>query len=90
MITLETGFVIGGLLASFTMCMVKIIQQLENSRCTKINNCCGTSCERDMTADVEGVEVNEPQIPVASVPLERQLPPARSRPTIQDLRSRFE
>lgn len=74
MISLETGFVIGGLLASFTMCLVKIIQQLENSRCTKINNCCGTSCERDMTADVEEVEVNE-QIP---------------RPTLQQLRSRFE
>ena len=83
MITLETGFVIGGLLASFTMCLVKIIQQLENSRCTKINNCCGTSCERDMTADVDGVDVDQPQIPVASVP-------PRSRPTLQDLRSRFE
>ena len=83
MISLETGFVIGGLLASFTMCLVKIIQQLENSRCTKINNCCGTTCERDMSVGVEGVEVNE-QIPIASVPA--PVP----RPTLQQLRSRFE
>ena len=40
MASLEVAIVIGGLLASFTVCAVKIIHQIQNSKCRFIR-CCG-------------------------------------------------
>ena len=93
MLTIEAGLVIASLVGTATMCLVKIITQLENSRCTTIK-CCGVDCTRDVQTPV--VEVStEPAIPTA--PIAAPIPPApiaapipRPRPTLSELRSRFE
>jgi len=84
-ITLETGLVIGSLLASFTYCCVKIIHQIQNSKC-KFINCCGTECVRDVDIDLDEVDVDQPVPPP---------PPPRPRlnnprpPDVAELKKRF-
>jgi hypothetical protein len=96
MLTIEAGLVIASLIGTATMCLVKIITQLENSRCTTIK-CCGVDCTRDVQTPV--VEVStEPTIPaIPPVPIAAPIPPApitapipRPRLTLSELRSRFE
>ena len=58
-VSLETGLVIGSLLASVTFCCVKIIHQIQNSKC-KFINCCGIECVRDVEVDLNEAEVNQP------------------------------
>ena len=90
MLTIEAGLVIASLIASATMCLVKIITQLENSRCTTIK-CCGVDCTRDVQTPV--VEVStEPAIPIIppAPPVPIAAPMPRPRPTLSELRSRFE
>lgn len=95
MITVEAGLVIASLIASGTMCLVKIIHQLENSRCTTIK-CCGLHCDRSVP-DEPPEEVEVPAVPIIPPPS----PPPRPRPTptlkvptlkptLKELRSRFE
>jgi hypothetical protein len=83
MISIEGGLVIASLIASTTMCLVKLITQLERSRCTTIK-CCGLECDRSLP-DEPVEEVDDPIIP--PVPI---VPPAIPRPTLKELRSRFE
>lgn len=87
-ISIESGFVIGSLLATVTVCLVKLISQLENSRCTNIK-CCGVQCDRDLSSPVQEVETeNIPVIPPAPAP-----PPKRPRlvkPSVEELRARYE
>ena len=83
MLSIEAGLVIGGLLGTITMCIVKIITQLENSRCSSISNCCGASCIRDVEIPVEEVETSEVSTqtrPTLDIPQTR----------VEQLRSRFE
>ena len=55
MASLEIAIVIGGVLASFTLCAVKIIHQIQNSKC-RIIKCCGVSeCVRDVDIDLPEV-----------------------------------
>ena len=92
MISIEGGLVIASLIASTTMCLVKLITQLERSRCTTIK-CCGLECDRSLP-DEPVEEVDVPIIPPAPVSIAPTqvptIPPAIPRPTLKELRSRFE
>jgi hypothetical protein len=98
MTILEIGFIAGSLISVCMIFCVKVINQLENSRCTRITNCCGTSCERDLSMVVESVPVdNIPPAPIITQPPRPQTPVPRPtlkvptlKPTLQELRSRFE
>lgn len=101
MTVLEIGFITGSLISVCMIFCVKVINQLENSRCTRITNCCGTSCERDLSMVVESVPVDntppDPIIPPPTRPIitsPRPLPtlkiPKKLKPTLDELRSRFE
>jgi hypothetical protein len=85
-VTLETGLVIGSLLASFTYCCVKIIHQIQNSKC-KFINCCGTECIRDVDIDLDEVEVNE-QVPPPPAPTRPRLN-SINKPNVEELKKRF-
>ena len=54
MTSIELAVVIGGVLASFTMCAVKIIHQIQNSKCRFIK-CLGVECVRDTDIDLPEV-----------------------------------
>jgi hypothetical protein len=54
MTSIELAVVIGGVLASFTMCAVKIIHQIQNSKCRFIK-CLGVECVRDTEIDLPEV-----------------------------------
>lgn len=92
MITVEAGLVIASLIASGTMCLVKIIHQLENSRCTTIK-CCGLHCDRSVP-DESPEEVDVPIVPIIPPPpIPRPTPTLKVptlKPTLKELRSRFE
>ena len=60
MASLEIAIVVGGLLASFTVRAVKIIYQIQNSKCRFIR-CCGNECVRDTTVNLPEVEVHSTQ-----------------------------
>ena len=90
MLTIEAGLVIASLIGTATMCLVKIITQLENSRCTTIK-CCGVDCTRDVQTPVVEVSTDPPIPPIPPappVPIAAPIP--RPRPTLSELRSRFE
>ena len=104
MLTIEAGLVIASLIGTATMCLVKVITQLENSRCTSIK-CCGIDCTRDVQTPVVEVSTEgtmrstegtmrstEPPVPIAApippVPITAPIP--RPRLTLSELRSRFE
>ena len=97
MLTIEAGLVIASLIGTATMCLVKIITQLENSRCTTIK-CCGVDCTRDVQTPVVEVSTEgtmrstEPAIPIIppAPPVPIAAPMPRPRPTLSELRSRFE
>jgi len=99
MLTIEAGLVIASLIGTATMCLVKVITQLENSRCTSIK-CCGIDCTRDVQTPVVEVSTDPtiPAIPPAPpVPIAAPIPPVpitapipRPRLTLSELRSRFE
>jgi hypothetical protein len=100
MLTIEAGLVIASLIGTATMCLVKIITQLENSRCTTIK-CCGVDCTRDVQTPVVEVSTEgtmrstEPTIPAIPIippapPVPIAAPIPRPRPTLSELRSRFE
>ena len=90
MISIEGGLVIASLIASTTMCLVKLITQLERSRCTTIK-CCGLECDRSLP-DEPVEEVDVPIIPPAPIAPTQvpTIPPTIPRPTLRELRSRFE
>ena len=46
---------VGGLLASFTVCAVKLVHQIQNSKCTRTRSC-GAECIRDVQVDLPEVE----------------------------------
>ena len=103
MLTIEAGLIIASLIGTATMCLVKVISQLENSRCTTIK-CCGVDCTRDVQTPVVEVSTEgtmrstEPTIPaIPPVPIAAPIPPVpitapipRPRLTLSELRSRFE
>ena len=97
MLTIEAGLVIASLVGTVTMCLVKIITQLENSRCTTIK-CCGVDCTRDVQTPVVEVSTGgtmrstEPPAPITAPipPAPIAAPMPRPRPTLSELRSRFE
>ena len=94
MASLEIAIVIGGLLASFTVCAVKIIQQMQNSKCRFIR-CCGNERVRDTNIDLPEAEVQAPQPPSAQQvqsPRRFTKTPSLSvpRPSVKKLQTIFE
>ena len=94
MASLEIAIVIGGLLASFTVCAVKIIHQIQNSKCRFIR-CCGNECVRDTNIDLPEAEVQAPQPPSAQQvqsPRRFTKTPSLSapRPSVKKLQTIFE
>tara|TARA_R110000851_G_scaffold243833_2_gene396613 strand:+ start:844 stop:1167 length:324 start_codon:yes stop_codon:yes gene_type:complete len=55
---IEIGLIVGGLLGTITLCAVRILHQIQNSKCVNIS-CCGASCVRDVTVDLPEVETRD-------------------------------
>ena len=98
MASLEIAIVVGGVLASFTVCAVKIIHQIQNSKCRFIR-CCGSECVRDTDIDLPEAEVQAPPPPLPPPPMQRVQPPrpmtktpslSVPRPTVKKLQTMFE
>jgi hypothetical protein len=95
MASLEVAIVIGGVLASFTMCAVKIIHQIQNSKCRFIK-CCGNECVRDTELDLPEAEVDAPQpprmVPLVQSPRPLTRTPSLNvpRPTVKKLQAIYE
>ena len=82
---LEITIAVTGMMAVFTGCCVKISAQMENSRCTSISCCQGIiNCDRDLSSDVKEVQTD------ITAPNARTASNAPIRPTLQQLRSRYE
>ena len=92
-VTLETGLVIGSLLASFTYCCVKIIHQVQNSKC-KMIDCCGSKCIRDVDVDLDEVEVSQPAPSRSSLNKDITIPRPRLNSgrsaSVEELKRKFE
>jgi hypothetical protein len=88
---LEIALVISGVLASFTLCAVKILHQVQNSKC-KFITCCGSQCIRDVEIDLPEASVSNVQQPVVPtrVSTPRQEPKKLPRPRIKELQQIFE
>lgn len=56
--SIEIGLIVGGLLGTFTMCIIKILHQVQNSKCTYIS-CCGSSCVRDVNVDLPETDTSD-------------------------------
>jgi hypothetical protein len=94
MSSLEIAVVIGGVLASFTVCAVKIIHQIQNSKC-KFISCCGSQCIRDVEIDLPEAKVETPQqqpVMVHNSPRPMTKTPSLNvpRPTVKKLQTIFE
>ena len=94
MASLEVAIVIGGLLASFTVCAVKIIHQIQNSKCRFIK-CCGNECVCDTNIDLPEAEVQAPQpLSAQQVQFPRRFTKTPSlsvpRPSVKKLQTIFE
>ena len=72
MASLEIALAIAGILGSVTVCAVKILHQVQNSKCRFIN-CCGAECVRDVEVDLPEVQTSAPPLPTAP-PAARPLP----------------
>ena len=100
MVSLEIALAIGGVMASFTYCAVKIIHQVQNSKC-KMIGCCGSKCIRDVDVDLPEAETNPPPTrptiparhtrdpPIFSPRPTRHSPP-RPRLKVNELKTVFE
>lgn len=55
---LEISIAVTGCIMAVTVCCVKVLAQLENSRCTSIS-CCKDiiNCTRDLSTEVKEVEM---------------------------------
>jgi hypothetical protein len=53
---LELSLLITAVIGGCTICIVKVVSQLENSRCTEVL-CCGIECKRDLTHNVREVKI---------------------------------
>ena len=97
---IEIGALVSAILASFTFCAVKILHQVQNSKCQFIK-CCGSECVRDVDVDLPEADTGAAPVPprppiamttaVQSPPppgVVRQLPP--SRPRVKALKEMFE
>jgi hypothetical protein len=68
---IEISIAISGLIGILTVCSIKIIHQIQNSRCTTIK-CLGCiDCERDVNIEIP--EVITGDIPVQPIPKLREL-----------------
>ena len=82
MTPIELAVVISGCMASFTMCAVKIIHQIQNSKC-RVINCCGNECVREVEIDLPEVNTHTPQ-------LTGHTNSQRDRQVVKELASRFD
>ena len=100
MASLEIALAIAAILGSVTVCAVKILHQVQNSKCRFIN-CCGAECVRDVEVDLPEAQTSAPPLPTAATALPTSPrpppPPPRApalktvpRPRIKDLRQVFE
>jgi hypothetical protein len=92
MSAIEIAFIVGGVLASFTVCAVKIIHQVQNSKCRLID-CCGAHCIRDVELDLPEVRTDPPPpLPAnaKSTPANPPVPLPVPRPNIKEIRKVFE
>lgn len=56
--SLEIGLIVAGLLGSFTMCAVKIIHQIQNSKCVFIDCMC-MKCVRDPDINLDEADTSQ-------------------------------
>ena len=83
MTPIELAVVISGCMASFTMCAVKAIHQIQNSKC-KVINCCGSECIRDVEIDLPEVRTRPPPHMAGYTNSQRD------RQVVKELASRFD
>jgi hypothetical protein len=97
---IEIVAVISGVLASFTFCAVKILHQVQNSKC-KFIRCCGSECVRDVDVDLPEADTSSapvpPRPPIAMTAAVKARPPSGvvrlpppPRPRVKALREMFE
>ena len=91
MASLEIAVIVGGLLASLTVCAVKIIHQIQNSKYRFIK-CRGNECVRDTELDLPEAQVQPPEPPTVRSPRQFTKTPSLSlpRPTVKKLQTIFE
>jgi hypothetical protein len=58
--SLEIGLIVAGVLGSFTMCAVKIIHQIQNSKCVFIDCMC-MKCVRDPDINLDEADTSQSQ-----------------------------
>ena len=89
--SLEIGLIIAGLLGSATLCVVKILHQVQNSKCYEIR-CCGSQCLRDVHIDLPEAEVPRTTATqtATSPPVPRVPRPVLDASAVAELRKRFE
>lgn len=68
---LEIVAIVGAILGSVTVCCVKLMHQIQNSKCSVIR-CCGNECIRDVAIDHPEVSTSSNKetemVPVAQAP----------------------
>jgi hypothetical protein len=74
---IEIGILVGGLLGTITLCAVKIMHQIQNSKCINIS-CCGASCVRDVNVDLPEVDTRD----MSTSMTPRYSSESESRPTL--------
>jgi hypothetical protein len=89
--SLEIGLVIAGLLGSATLCVVKILHQVQNSKCYSIR-CCGSQCLRDVDVDLPEAEVPQQSTTATqtSPPVPRAPRPVLDASAVAELRKMYE
>jgi hypothetical protein len=75
----------------WTLCVVKILHQVQNSKCYEIR-CCGSQCLRDVHIDLPEAEVPRTTATqtATSPPVPRVPRPVLDASAVAELRKRFE
>ena len=59
-LTTEIAVIVSSVLITLTFCLVKVCHQIQNSKCSHIEMCCGAfKCEREVNVDLEEANVDE-------------------------------
>jgi hypothetical protein len=90
--SLEIGLIIAGLLGSVTLCIVKTLHQVQNSKCYSIK-CCGSECLRDVEINFPEAEVpqqNTAATQTSTIPTPTIPRPRLDSSAVAALRTKFE
>ena len=93
MTSIEIGIIIAGIIGTVTVCAVRIIHQIQNSKCINIK-CCGIECIRDVNVDLPEADTSDIQRP-PSMTQSAQVTPPPPRPRlnsagVSEIRKSFE